>query len=85
MISFLSREHMNPQLTCSQRQWLHASLRNCISCVNCDHHFFISKEFSLHLYSEEGNIDETLANTLLNSVDFTISKLTLSNYAAQGY
>ena len=24
--SFLSREHMNPQLTCSQRQWLHSSV-----------------------------------------------------------
>ena len=65
--SFLSREHMNPQLTCSQRQWLHssvsrashryrevtgsnpvevlnffqASLRNCITCIHCDDHFFI--------------------------------------------
>ena len=24
--SLLSREHMNPQLTCSQRQWLHSSV-----------------------------------------------------------
>ena len=24
--SYLSREHMNPQLTCSQRQWLHSSV-----------------------------------------------------------
>ena len=24
--SFLSREHMNPQLTCSQHQWLHSSV-----------------------------------------------------------
>ena len=24
--SFLSREHMNPQLTCFQRQWLHSSV-----------------------------------------------------------
>ena len=24
--SFLSREHMNPQLTCSQRPWLHSSV-----------------------------------------------------------
>ena len=24
--SSLSREHMNPQLTCSQRQWLHSSV-----------------------------------------------------------
>ena len=24
--SFLSREHMNPQLTCSQCQWLHSSV-----------------------------------------------------------
>ena len=23
---FLSREHMTPQLTCSQRQWLHSSV-----------------------------------------------------------
>ena len=23
---FLLREHMNPQLTCSQRQWLHSSV-----------------------------------------------------------
>ena len=67
--SFLSQEHMNPQLTCSQRQWLHssvgrashwycevtgsnpvevlnlfqASLCNCMNCVHCDDHFFISK------------------------------------------
>ena len=65
--SLLSREHMNPQLTCSQRQWLHssvsrashryrevtgsnpvevlnffqASLRNYITCIHCDDHFFI--------------------------------------------
>ena len=25
-VKFLSREHMNPQLTCSQRQWLHSSV-----------------------------------------------------------
>ena len=25
-ITYLSREHMNPQLTCSQRQWLHSSV-----------------------------------------------------------
>ena len=24
--SYLSREHMNPKLTCSQRQWLHSSV-----------------------------------------------------------
>ena len=24
--TYLSREHMNPQLTCSQRQWLHSSV-----------------------------------------------------------
>ena len=25
-LTYLSREHMNPQLTCSQRQWLHSSV-----------------------------------------------------------
>ena len=30
-------------------------------------------------------IAETSVETLLNSVDFTIFKLTLSNYAAQGF
>ena len=25
-VTYLSREHMNPQLTCSQRQWLHSSV-----------------------------------------------------------
>ena len=25
-IAFLSQDHMNPQLTCSQRQWLHSSV-----------------------------------------------------------
>ena len=49
--SFLSREHMNPQLTCSQRQWLHSSVgrashRYCEvtgsnPCIHCDDHFFI--------------------------------------------
>ena len=24
-LTYLSREHMNPKLTCSQRQWLHSS------------------------------------------------------------
>ena len=25
-LTYLSREHMNPKLTCSQRQWLHSSV-----------------------------------------------------------
>ena len=39
------------------------------------------------LYPEEGSNAKTSVKTLLNSVDFTIFKLTLhvSNYAAQGF
>ena len=37
------------------------------------------------LYPEEGSIAKTSVKTLLNSVDFTVFKLTLSNYTAQGF
>ena len=40
--SFLSREHMNPQLTCSQRQWLHSSVGRA------SHEFFSGFFTQLH-------------------------------------
>ena len=33
--TYLSREHMNPQLTCSQRQWLHSSGWGAYEVKNC--------------------------------------------------
>ena len=56
---------MNPQLTCSQRQWLRvvtgsnpvevlnffqASLLSCINCVHCDDHFFNFISFPQFIY-----------------------------------
>ena len=35
----LSREHANPQLTCSQRQWLHSSVGLSIAPVSRGHGF----------------------------------------------
>ena len=38
----------------------------------------------LVLYPKDGSIAETSVKTLLNSVDFTTFKYTLSSYGAQG-
>ena len=63
--SFLLREHMNPRLTCSQRQWLRSSVGRAshryrevtgsnpvqvFNCVHCDDHFFIFISFPQFIY-----------------------------------
>ena len=37
--TYLSREHMNPQLTCSQRQWLHSSVGRASHRYSRGHRF----------------------------------------------
>ena len=38
-LTYLSREHMNSQLTCSQRQWLHSSVGRSVAPVSRGHGF----------------------------------------------
>ena len=76
---------VNMPFGCCNGGWITDNVVYCLSCTKCPSTMYIGETgCRLVLYPKDGSIAETSVKTLLNSVDFTTFKYTLSSYAAQG-
>ena len=70
--TYLSREHINPQLTCSQRQWLHSSVGRASHRYSRGHGFKPrwSPEFFFRLLNAIVKIAITTARIILHLISY---------------